>query len=726
MRLQNNLYAHSLPNKALDKWQTLEEHSRQVAAQAEQFAAAFDGGEWARVAGWLHDLGKASPRFQKYLRAQNGVELDVADYDVTGSGRVNHSSAGAAFADENFKLGKMLAYLIAGHHAGLTDYYEDTAGNGSLRMRLEEGRENLREISSSAAVEELRKLTADVPLTMPKFVKKENCHFWMRFLFSCLTDADFLDTEKFMDGEKSGARGGFESLTVIKERLDAELVKKSAATGMVNEQRRKVLAWCRAAAQLSRGLFTLTVPTGGGKTLSAMAFALEHALRYGLRRVIYVIPYTSIIEQTAKILADICGADNVVEHHSNLAEERQTLRGGLAAENWDAPLLVTTNVQFFESLYAAKPGRCRKLHNLANSVIILDEAQLLPPEWMKFCTAAIDELVTNYGATVVLSTATQPALPVKSVATEIITDKTELFRALKRTEIHYPLTVTEPSSWDDIATRLSAHRQALCIVNTRRDCLELYEKMYAIKPDTTIHLSATMCGVHRSLVIAAIKAWLKIDMPLTVISTQLVECGVDVDFPVVFRALAGLDSIEQAAGRCNREGKNERGDVYVFVPPRPAPCGLLRKGADTLIELLKENFDRESPERFGKYFKDFYSRVINDDKENLYKELTKEAAALQFSFRHVAEKFKLIDEAYIPVLVRYDDQSKKLISLLKSIGPNRDLMRKLQRYTVNVTSAAARSEAQEIHPEIFVWEGKYSSKTGVVLPEKLRPNDLMI
>jgi CRISPR-associated endonuclease/helicase Cas3 len=733
MNSWNNLYAHSLPNETLEKWQTLKEHSQNVAALAEQFAAAFGGGEWARVAGWLHDLGKASPRFQKYLREQNGVELDVADYDVTGSGRVNHSSAGATFAVEKFdeprkKFGTMLAYLIAGHHAGLTDYYEDTAGNGSLRKRLEEGRENFKEISSSAAVEEFRKCTVSVPLLLPKFVKKENCHFWMRFLFSCLTDADFLDTEKFMDGKKSGARDGFESLTVIKERLDAELKKKSGAAGMVNEQRRKVLAQCRVAAQLPRGLFTLTVPTGGGKTLSAMAFALDHALRHGQRRVIYVIPYTSIIEQTAKILADICGADNVVEHHSNLAEERQTLRGGLAAENWDAPLLVTTNVQFFESLYAAKPGRCRKLHNLANSVIILDEAQLLPPEWMKFCTVAIDELVANYGATVVLSTATQPALPVKSVAAEIIADKTELFRALKRTKIHYPLTVTEPSSWDDIATRLSVHRQALCIVNTRRDCLELYEKMRAIKPDSTVHLSATMCGEHRSQVIANIKEKLKVGVPLTVISTQLVECGVDVDFSVVFRALAGLDSIEQAAGRCNREGKNEHGDVYVFVPSRSAPRGLLHKGESITKELLSlKDFDMNSPARFEKYFGLFYSLVNVADSEELYGKLIPDSQKLNFSFRHVAEKFKLIDDIYVPVLVRYDDNSAKLISELEKIGPKRESMRKLQRYTVNLPPSAVRlPNAREIYQGIWAWEGRYSPEIGVDVAANYKPGELVV
>ncbi|MDR2463470.1 MAG: CRISPR-associated endonuclease Cas3'' [Verrucomicrobiales bacterium] len=669
------LFAHSLEGAPTDRWQTLEEHSRNVAELAEKFAAGFDSGEWARAAGWLHDLGKMSPRFQKYLAEQN--ELDTADYDVSVSGRVNHSSAGAAFAEEHFKTsGKLLAYLIAGHHAGLTDYYENTAGNGSLRARLEEGRENLREIS--AAVAELRKLMVGGELKPPKFVKKENCHLWLRMVFSCLTDADFLDTERFMNSSQAEQRGGFESLTVIKQRLDAALEKMSGAAGVVNGERRKVLAACRVAALRKPGLFTLTVPTGGGKTLSATAFALDHALRHGQRRVIYVIPYTSIIEQTAKVLSDICGPDNVVEHHSNIAEERQTLRSQLASENWDAPLIVTTNVQFFESLYASKPGRCRKLHNLADSVIILDEAQLLPPQWLKFCARAIDELVRNYGATVMLSTATQPALPL--TAREIIADPPALFTALKRTTIHWPPVLTERKSWDDVATQLAQQRQALCIVNTRRDALELHEKIRAASP-AAVHLSASMCGVHRSRIIGEIKEKLRTGEPLTVVSTQLVECGVDVDFPVVYRAFAGLDSIEQAAGRCNREGKLPDGSVYVFMPPRPAPRGLLRKSEDTLIELLADkNFDRESPARFAKYFRLFYGRVDDADSEALFKELIPDPLTMNFAFRHVAEKFKLIDDAYQPVLVRYDADSEDLIRRLERAGPNRELMRKLQRH----------------------------------------------
>jgi CRISPR-associated endonuclease/helicase Cas3 len=347
----------------------------------------------------------------------------------------------------------------------------------------------------------------------------------------------------------------------------------------VNVIRKEVLTACREAARDAAGLYSLTVPTGGGKTLSGLAFALEHAVRHGKSRIVYVIAYTSIIEQTAQVLSEIFGPENVVEHHSNLAPERETERSRLASENWDAPILVTTNVQFFESLYAARSSRCRKLHNLVNSVVILDEAQLLPPELLTPCVDVLNHLTRHYGVTVLLSTATQPALPGLDPAREIVPDKIRLYETLKRTEIRFPDSLQEPTDWETVAEELRRHEQALCVVNTRRDCYDLFRLM----PEGTIHLSALMCGEHRSQVIAEIKRHLKEGAPCRVISTQLVEGGVDLDFPVVYRALAGLDSIAQAAGRCNREGRlnaeGRLGVVRVFVPPKPrrAVCSAREK-----------------------------------------------------------------------------------------------------------------------------------------------------
>jgi CRISPR-associated endonuclease/helicase Cas3 len=454
----------------------------------------------------------------------------------------------------------------------------------------------------------------------------------------------------------------------------------------VNAIRQEILAACRASAIQSSGLFSLTVPTGGGKTLSGMAFALDHAVKQKKNRIIYVIPYTSIIEQTAGILAGIFGSSNVVEHHSNIAPQRETPRSMLASENWDAPIIVTTNVQFFESLYAAKSSRCRKLHNIINSVVILDEAQLLPPELLTPCVDAINQLVRNYGVTIVLSTATQPVLPKLATPTEIIPPSAKLYERLKRVDYQLPdLRKAKPVAWEDLAVELQQHEQVLCVVNTRRDCYDLFKLM----PGGTIHLSALMCGRHRSAVIRLIRCRLRKGLPVRVISTQLVEAGVDIDFPVVYRALAGFASIAQSAGRCNREGKlnteGRLGQVHVFVPPKPSPLGLLRKGEDKTRELCSlPGFDPQQPEFFARYFELFYS-AINDKGSQFHDWLIKDVNPnLFFQFRTAAENFKLIDDqAQRPVIVRYG-KSENLLNQLRFAGPTREIMRQLQRYTVNL------------------------------------------
>lgn len=720
-----DMYAHTLPNETdCSKWQTLTDHSQKVACLAEEAAKSFQSKNWAWTAGWLHDLGKASPRFQKYLLRENGLDDSEYDTESTGSGKVNHASAGAAFAEEHFpRTGRILAYVIAGHHAGLTDYYEDTAGNGSLRKRLEEGRENLAQISTVA--DKFKLALQDDLSKLPPFVKKENLHFWMRMLFSCLVDADYLDTEAFMNPDQSQVRRGFSSLTDLRTLLNQEMTRKAASTGRVNEIRRRILSECRVAAKENSGLFSLTVPTGGGKTLSATAFALDHAVLQGKTRIIYVIPYTSIIEQTAKILSDIFGSENVVEHHSNLDGDKVPPRLQMASENWDAPIIVTTNVQFFESLYAAKSSRCRKLHNLVNSVVILDEAQLIPPKWLKFCVKGIHELTRNYGATVLLTTATQPALP-GLAPREIISDREALYNDLKRTEIRYPSSLQQKTSWEEMAEILKTHEQVLCIVNSRKDCLELFHLM----PEGTTHLSALMCGEHRSETIDKIKNQLSANKPIRVVSTQLVEAGVDIDFPVVYRTFAGLDSIEQAAGRCNREGKLKLGHVHVFMPPQSSHRGLLRKSEDTTRELFAiPDFDRENPSRFQTYFNLFYNRLDNSETEMLYKRLIPDPKVLDISFRTVASEFKLIDDEQHPILVRYGEGTK-LIDILRKTGPYRKLMRQLQRYSVNIPRKHVNStnpNVSEIYPGIWVWEGNYSPETGVDLNgQNYKPENLVI
>lgn len=728
------IYAHSLPDVSVEKWQGLDEHLRNVADLAAGFATPFSSSEWAWNLGLLHDFGKALPEFQAYLRKANCI--DDSAYDLTGGGRVNHSSAGAALAEEflnlgNRPFGRVLAYAVAGHHAGLPDYESCDGGMGALVVRLVDGKRDLVKLSQFS--DELKAALCKLD-RLPAFVKKNNIHFWIRMLFSCLVDADFLETESFMDSERATCRRKGQSLVDLKGKLDAHLEKLVAKcpNTSVNIARCEILAACRKAASEKAGLFRLTVPTGGGKTLSAIAFALDHAILHGKKRIIYTIPFTSIVEQTSSILAEIFGAENVIEHHSNLDPVNETIRSRLASENWDAPIIVTTNVQFFESMLSARSRRCRKLHNIVDSVVILDEAQQVPPNLLAPCVAVLNELSQNYGATVVLSTATQPALPGLNPVCEIVPSEFDLYKKLQRTRVVFPENLEEKVTWEQLAQELATHRQVLCIVNSRRDCYDLFRCM----PEGTIHLSALMCGSHRSRVIAEIKQGLQSNSELRVISTQLVEAGVDIDFPVVFRALAGLDSIAQAAGRCNREGKQQTmGKVVVFVPPKSSPRGLLHKGENTTRELWSLGDEiSDAPTQLYRYFDLFYSRV-NDQGEGLLKKLEpSDSQMLDMAFRSVGDAFSLIDSSeQRSVFVRYDG-SDRLLDELRILGPRRELMRKLQRYVVNVPRRVIeelkkKGFVEEVWPEFYasLGQGVYSDIVGLDIFSNVLPvEDLII
>ncbi len=722
-------YAHSRKDCPVEVWQNLNEHLKNVAELAAGFATEFASDAWANNAAWLHDLGKATKAFQSYLMRCNG--LDDLEYDADGS-ISNHASAGAALAREKLGTGgHILAYIIAGHHAGLPDWYSSESDNAALTIRLQEGQHNLEYIRDYTDL-----ILPNIIHSQPPVFARipENVHLWVRMIFSCLVDADFLDTEAFMQAEQAGQRGAFKLLPELKSVFDIHMNKlaDSAQKTPVNDIRQEVLISCRKAVTHASGLFSLTVPTGGGKTLSGMAFALDHAVQHGKKRIIYVIPYTSIIEQTAAILRNIFGNDQVIEHHSNLDSARETQHSQLAAENWDAPIIVTTNVQFFESLYAAKSSRCRKLHNLVNSVVILDEAQLLPPELLTPCVAVMNQLTRHYGVTMVLATATQPSLPGLDIPTEIIPQNLKLYERLKRTEINMP-DMTVKTDWTTIAECLKQHCQVLCIVNTRRDCYDLFKLM----PEDTIHLSALMCGRHRSAVIRLIRRRLKKKLPLRVISTQLVEAGVDIDFPVVYRALAGLDSIAQGAGRCNREGKlnadGKLGQVHVFIPPKTAPRGLLLKGENTTRELVSlSDFDPDKPQEYARYFNLFYSKV-NDTGSQFYDWLVKDAnPSLRFQFRTAAANFRLIKDQNQPVIVRYNG-SELWIRQVSAIGPTRENMRRLQRYTVNlpvymVEKMKSEGMLEEIYEGILAQSmpNLYDKKIGLdVFLENLPIEDLI-
>ncbi|WP_205012766.1 CRISPR-associated helicase Cas3' [Nitrosomonas sp. HPC101] len=716
----------------------LDTHLREVGRRADEAATTFDSADWARLAGLWHDLGKYGNEFQHYIKNVTGY---AAEAHIEGlAGRVDHSTAGAIHAIRQFgKIGHILAYLIAGHHTGLPDWSASETGGRALSARLSPEQDYLLDRIP------LQAIPADIlnqpqPSTRPKG-GVEGLHLWLRMLFSCLTDADFLDTEAFMDGKKAITRTGYSSLPKLLNAFNNYMAGKARTDTPVNVIRSNILNRCREKARMTPGIFSLSVPTGGGKTLSGTAFALEHAILHQKHRIIYVIPYTSIIEQTANIFRSIFG-DNIVEHHANLDPDQEDARSRLATENWDAPIIVTTSVQFFESLFAARTSRCRKLHNIVNSVIVLDEVQLLPPEFLQPITDVMNLLVQHYGVTFLLSTATQPVLssfhtfgaqPFRGLDNvyEIVDNPDALYQKLKRVEVRIPDDLTTPTDWQNIADALKKHSTVLCIVNRRDDARELYRLM----PKGTVHLSALMCGEHRSRIIANIKARLERNEPVRVISTQLVEAGVDFDFPVVYRALAGLDSIAQAAGRCNREGKqNGLGKVVVFIPPKPAPPGLLRQAAQISISLLsgkdKDVLGRDLARQF---FEHLYTRAPTLDKHDIYALLTQDAGEGAIQFRTAAARFRLIDDsAYQTILVCYGG-NETLLGQLKKEGPQRWLMRKLQRYAVNLPRHVFRQ--LEAKNDVFqIWPGIYAQRSttlyddtlGVITDGGITPDNLAI
>ncbi len=710
----------------------LEDHLVDVSKLAAEFAAEFGAAPWAALAGIWHDLGKYRVGFQRYIR-------QCGDPDAHIEGRVaspekTHSAAGALWAQQYLAgvdqrsgpvVARVLAYLIAGHHAGLDDWFaglherfcrEDTAreGRDALAATIPEAI-----LRPPAALPDLKAIRTDQELDIPgRFA------LWVRMLFSCLVDADFLDTEAFVSPGKADARNGFLAMVEM-ERLLAERLAQMAhdvaargeADSPVNRQRKLVLQACLGKAECPPGVFSLTVPTGGGKTLSSLAFALRHAVRHGKRRVVYAIPYTSIIEQTADIFRSIFGDENVIEHHSNVdADEKQeTARSRLACENWDAPLIVTTNVQLLESLFASRTSRCRKLHNLVGSIIVLDEAQLLPVPYLQPVVDVLRLLVKDYGVTLVLCTATQPSLESRNgfdqaqqlrgfaadEISEIVDDVAGLYAALKRVKVHLPADLKTPCNWDQLVPQITGHDAVLAVVGRRADARELYSRVQAEDRAGLWHLSGLMCAEHRSDTIADIKQALaarrqmlatgQVPVPIRVISTQLVEAGVDIDFPIVYRALAGLDSIAQAAGRCNREGRMAHGEVHVFVPPKPAPPGLLRM-AEQATRILWGGLPPEADPMGVEHFADFFRRLYGDadlDAKDVCN-LLRAGKVGDVNFRTAAERFRLIDEAEgATVFVRYkrnvaDNTIDLLLNTLKKEGPQRWLLRKLQRFGVSI------------------------------------------
>ena len=603
------------------------------------------------------------------------------------SGKVDHSTAGAQQINNlHDGLGKLAAYAVAGHHAGLPD---GRSSGSCLESRLVKTIPSI--ILDPSISSELFGRKLDLPgLQSNKSVDVAfGLSFFVRMLFSCLVDADYLDTESFVDKEKHVRRGGYPSISEMFSKLEShmrDLVSKADKT-QVNELRSKILGQCLAFAEQAPGLFSLTVPTGGGKTLSSISFALKHALKHGLHRVIYVIPYTSIIEQNAEVFRNIFGDSVVLEHHSNFDPEESDYRSALASENWDAPLIVTTNVQFFESLFGNRSSQCRKLHNIANSVVILDEAQMLPAHLLKPCLAAIKELSRAYKTTVVLCTATQPALDRTaefvdglSDVKEIVPDPEYLRDSMKRCEVEFLGKMSDES----IARALEESFQVLCVVNVRRHARELYERI--TKTGHEYHLSGLMCPAHRTEVLNRVRSELLQKNPCRVISTQLIEAGVDVDFPAVYRSMCGLDSVAQAAGRCNREGRLSRlGKVFVFEPEQGLAPGAFRRNAEITSSVIGRNSDYLSLSSIKDYFSELIWRQGRElDSHDIMAVLAEGIGKLNIPFKRVKELFRVIESSQEPIIIPWNDEAKDIIERLRYEKYPGGLLRQAQKYTVQL------------------------------------------
>ncbi len=471
-----------------------------------------------------------------------------------------------------------------------------------------------------------------------------------------------------------------------------KLRKQADSASTVNQQREKVLNDCLAAARQKPGLFSLTVPTGGGKTLASLAFALEHANIHKLQRIIYVIPFTTIIEQNAEVFREMLGDDTVLEHHSNFIPDDEDWKARLSSENWDSPVIVTTNVQFFNSFYASKPSKCRKLHNVARSIIIFDEVQAIPVGKLKPCLEVIRELSLSYGVTSILCTATQPTLEKSASFAEgldnvkaIITDIPTLFSKLKRTEETYIGTLSD----EELAKKLMALDQVLSIVNTRQQALDIFSCLPATSKEPeqpeNYHLSALMYPVHRSIILKQIRAKLSNGQRCRVISTQLIEAGVDIDFPIVFRAIAGIDSIAQAAGRCNRNGKNKKpGRVFIFTPEQETDSSFIRHAAQSAGKLFaKYNNNLTDPNCVHQYFTDYLWKNEQRMDEDGILELCRRAANLEVQFREISE-FKMIESPTIPVIIALEQECIDLVNQLEFVEHSGGILRKLQRYSVQI------------------------------------------
>lgn len=754
-------FAHSTADPLRRDWQILADHLNSVSRIAALRGQKFGAARLAALAGVLHDLGKYTAPFQRRITGQS-------------SDRVPHADAGARLALAEVEAcisakdpfgalaWEIVAHVIAGHHAGLYDRF----GEGSLQRIVDAAAPPV----DPQWKDEIRLETQGLWPALSMRPEHERTPFQLAFLgrmvFSCLIDADRLDTEVFYvaRGETVADRdwpGLAENIDLLIGRLDDHLAGLRARAGAVNAEREAILAHVLARAGDARGVFTLTVPTGGGKTLASLAFALRHARRHGLDRIILAIPFTSIIDQTAAIFRDVLGEDAhgrafVLEHHSNLALDTAEAEDGfrdrsskskmqLAMEDWGAPIVITTNVQLFESLFSHRPSRCRKLHNIARSVVILDEAQTVPREVLKPSVAALDELARNYGASVVLCTATQPALRLVDgfiggfeidEGRELAPSPRDLALRMRRVTLAFAGVMDAAA----LVTAMAAHAQVLTIVNTRGHALGVYRAADAAGLEGLIHLTTRQCAHDRKSILSEIKARLKAGRPCRVVATSLVEAGVDFDFPRVWRAEAGLDQIHQAAGRCNREGRRpvDESIVTVFQPDGVKPPGDIGQLVGAMRAARSRHDDALSLEMLKDYFGEVYwlkgdgldeLRSLAGDAHGrtVRESFTVAGRKVSLDYRTVGERFRLIDSGMAPVIIPCTDEAKKALAELQrpnaAVGA---IARLLQPYIVQIPPKARlllmkNGKAQPVAPQYYgdqfikiVKDSIYSSEIGLL------------
>lgn len=744
-------------------------HLSDVARTAAQHAEAFGCADEACLAGLLHDLGKYGDLFQRRLK---GLERGI-----------DHWSAGAWEAVRRYQRSGIAAALaIQGHHVGLQQATDDDLRDLDPK-RLEKNHPLNRRLSDSDT-DHLLRLLDDDGLTLPDKLDETiyaglrepsvaAAMLDVRMLFSTLVDADFTETEAHFQAtgpdEKSYREAGptlepEPMLKALRAYIDG-VAMESRATAKVNELRADLLNACLEAGAGPQGLFTLTAPTGAGKTLSMLAFALQHALTHDLRRIVMVIPYLSIIDQTvavyqkalASVVPDGKMGETVLEDHSMAGGDdrsdggdQQADHGRLLAQNWDAPIIITTSVQMLESLFANRPGRCRKLHRLAGSVILFDEVQTLSTSLAVPTLATLSHLSERYGASVVFSTATQPAFThldevVKQFCmggwapTEIVPDKLDLFSRARRTQVEWS-GADEAICWDDLAVRFGDLGQALCIVNLKRHALALFNELRTREAEGLLHLSTSMCPAHRQATLAEVRERLDKGEPCLLVSTQCVEAGVDLDFPVVYRAWGPLDAIAQAAGRCNRNGLAKIGEVRVFKPEDERglyPPGAYEQAASVAQTLLRERgpegMDINDPALFAEYFRELY------DIKGVANAQTKLTDAMERQhFAEVASLYRVIDNAAVNVLVPHcPDEFQALADEVRETGLTRKWIRRARPHTVGVFLKRGddpkrdRMEAAPVRGGkrrgneyaddwfIYLREEDYKTDVGLVTPDEL-------